>query len=149
MSDDLWHEARQRVFAQVGWEEHTTSGGEGGVVDPVEWDPGPIVHLDATFDCRYAGQSHELNVRHPRRFHREHRLRNGYERPDHPVEVVAVRARAWIDSPVQTADLPIPERRGALGPAVIAEPDCTIWVPDGWSAEPGAAGALVLRRWNR
>ncbi len=149
MSDDLWHEARQRVFAQVGWEEHTTSGSEGGVVDPVERDLGPIVHLDATFDCRYAGQSHELSVRHPRRFHREHRLRNGYERPDHPVEVVAVRARAWIDSPVLTADLPIPERRGALGPAVIAEPDCTIWVPDGWSAEPGAAGALVLRRWNR
>jgi hypothetical protein len=28
----------------------------------------------------------------------------------------------------------------------IAEPDCTIWLPEGWAAEPGAAGALVLRR---
>jgi N-methylhydantoinase A/oxoprolinase/acetone carboxylase beta subunit len=104
------------------------------------------VHVDAGFDCRYAGQSHELTVRHPGRFHREHRLRNGYDRPGHPVEVVAVRARAWIESPVGPDDLPTPERAGAVGPAVIAEDDCTIWVPEGWVAEPGAAGALVLRR---
>jgi hypothetical protein len=32
---------------------------------------------------------------------------------------------------------------------VIAEEDCTIWVPEGWTAEPGAVGALVLRRWDR
>jgi len=29
---------------------------------------------------------------------------------------------------------------------VLAEPDCTVWVADGWQAHPGAAGALVLRR---
>jgi hypothetical protein len=115
-------------------------------MDQFDLDGLAIVHLDATFDCRYAGQSHELNVRHPRRFHREHRLRNGYERRDHPVEVVAVRARAWVESPVTIADLPVPDRSGADGPAVIAEADCTIWVPQGWSAEPGAAGTLVLRR---
>ena len=39
-----------------------------------------------------------------------------------------------------------PVRAGAVGPTVVAEPDCTIWVPAGWVAEPGAAGALVLRR---
>ena len=139
LSDQLWNEARERLLRQVGYEP-----GSGD-----DLPPHVIVHLDATFDCRYAGQSHELNVRHPRRFHREHRLRNGYERADHPVEVVAVRARAWVESPVTMADLPSPERRGAHGPAVIAEPDCTIWVPDGWTAEPGAAGALVLRRWQR
>jgi N-methylhydantoinase A/oxoprolinase/acetone carboxylase beta subunit len=155
LSDELWNEARQRLLAQVGWEETAavseviSDAGRGEVRSVHQADPGPIVHLDATFDCRYAGQSHELNVRHPRRFHREHRLRNGYERPDHPVEVVAVRARAWIDSPVRPSDLPTPERRGAHGPAVIAEADCTIWVPEGWTAEPGAAGALVLRRWDR
>ena len=60
-----------------------------------------------------------------------------------------MRARAWVDSPVGVNDLPVPDRRGAHGPAVIAEDDCTIWVPEGWSAEPGAAGALVLRRWDR
>jgi N-methylhydantoinase A/oxoprolinase/acetone carboxylase beta subunit len=132
LSDDLWNEARDRIYRQLGVDHDDL--------------PHEMVHLDATFDCRYAGQSHELNVRHPRRFHREHRLRNGYERKDHPVEVVAVRARAWVDSPVRVADLPVPDRSGAAGPAVIAEPDCTIWVPEGWTAEPGAAGALVLRR---
>ncbi|MCD9623417.1 hydantoinase/oxoprolinase family protein [Rhabdothermincola salaria] len=104
------------------------------------------VHSDVAFDCRYAGQSHELAVRHPGRFHREHRLRNGYERPEHPVEVIAVRVKAWIESPVGVDDLPAPDRVGAVGPAVLAEEDCTIWVPDGWVAELGAAGALVLRR---
>ncbi len=154
MSDELWNEARERLLRQVGYEptsgptvEHLDLGVEGTVsrISGPEL-PHVVVHLDATFDCRYAGQSHELNVRHPGRFHREHRLRNGYARPDHPVEVVAVRARAWVDSPVRPDDLPAPERRGAVGPAVLAEPDCTIWVPDGWTAEPGAVGALVLRR---
>jgi hypothetical protein len=28
----------------------------------------------------------------------------------------------------------------------VAEPDCTVWVPDGWHAEPGPLGAWVLRR---
>jgi N-methylhydantoinase A/oxoprolinase/acetone carboxylase beta subunit len=164
LSDELWNEAREQVFQQMGGQlvrregqvtvELTEIEGVRAVQklsgSAVEWlfDSGevPVVQLDATFDCRYAGQSHELNVRSPLRFHREHRLRNGYERRDHPVEVVAVRARAWVESPVRMADLPTPERSGAVGPAVIAEPDCTIWVPEGWVAEVGAAGALVLRR---
>jgi len=135
MSDELWNEARDRMFSQLGPGRHADAD-----------LPHEIVRLDATFDCRYAGQSHELSVRHPGRFHREHRLRNGYARPDHPVEVVAVRARAWVDSPVAIDDLPAPDRSGAAGPAVIAEQDCTIWVPPGWVAEPGVGGALVLMR---
>jgi N-methylhydantoinase A/oxoprolinase/acetone carboxylase beta subunit len=165
LSDELWHEARELLLRQLGavlvQPEPTVTeldipGVEGGGVMGMSvaapyWslpsgEPLPPVQLDATFDCRYAGQSHELNVRSPLRFHREHRLRNGYERRDHPVEVVAVRARAWVESPVRMADLPDVDRAGAVGPAVIAEPDCTIWVPEGWLAEPGAAGALVLRR---
>jgi N-methylhydantoinase A/oxoprolinase/acetone carboxylase beta subunit len=160
MSDELWNEARDRMFSLLDPHEGTSGAtvvealdfgveGQGHRVSRPEEPPHEIVRLDATFDCRYAGQSHELNVRHPRRFHREHRLRNGYARPDHPVEVVAVRARAWVDSPVSVGALPAPERRGAHGPAVIAEQDCTIWVPEGWTAEPGAAGSLVLRRWDR
>jgi hypothetical protein len=51
---------------------------------------------------------------------------------------------------VDVEDLPAVERAlpgGRLpGPAVLAEPDCTIWVADGWVATPGAAGAVVLRR---
>jgi N-methylhydantoinase A/oxoprolinase/acetone carboxylase beta subunit len=97
-------------------------------------------------DCRYAGQSHELTVASPADFHAEHRRRNGTERPGDPVEVVALRARASVPSPVAVLDLPVGPRPGGTGPHVIAEPDCTIWVPPGWTAAVGDAGALVLRR---
>jgi N-methylhydantoinase A/oxoprolinase/acetone carboxylase beta subunit len=99
-----------------------------------------------TFDGRYAGQSHELTVASIEAFHALHARRNGYSRPDDPVEVVALRARATIASPVAVDDLPVPERRAVVGPAVVAEADCTTWVPDGWRADLGEAGALVLRR---
>jgi N-methylhydantoinase A/oxoprolinase/acetone carboxylase beta subunit len=98
-------------------------------------------------DVRYAGQSHELTVARIDDFHAEHAKRNGYARPDAPLEVVAVRASASLPTPgVSPLDLPLVERAGASGPAVLAEPDCTIWVPGGWTARPGAAGALVLER---
>ena len=32
------------------------------------------------------------------------------------------------------------------GPGVVAEPDCTVWVPSGWRADPGPLGAWILRR---
>jgi len=97
-------------------------------------------------DCRYAGQSHELTVDSVADFHDHHARRNGYARPGDPVEVIAIRARAASPSPIAVTDLPAPERSAVTGPAVIAEADCTTWVPPGWHAEPGAAGALVLRR---
>jgi len=99
-----------------------------------------------SFDCRYLGQSHELTVSGIDGFHREHERRNGYVRADSPVEVIAVRAEARVASPVAIDDLPPVPRSAAVGPAVIAEPDCTIWVPAGWRADPGRAGALVLTR---
>ena len=83
-------------------------------------------------------------------FHAEHELRNGFARPDAGVEVVAVRATSLRQPALQLTDLPVPEHRASfepvVGPQVIAEPDCTIWLAEGWRAEPGAAGALVLRR---
>jgi N-methylhydantoinase A/oxoprolinase/acetone carboxylase beta subunit len=97
-------------------------------------------------DCRYAGQSHELTVGSVADFHAEHRRRNGYARPEAPVEVVAVRARAHLDAPIAVTDLPPVSRAAAEGPTTIAEPDCTIHLPDGWHAEPGEAGVLVVRR---
>jgi N-methylhydantoinase A/oxoprolinase/acetone carboxylase beta subunit len=97
-------------------------------------------------DCRYAGQSHELTVASVAAFHEAHRLRNGFSRPDAPVEVVAIRATATVPSGFDLADLPSSPRPSAEGPTAIPEPDCTIWLPEGWVAEPGAAGALVLRR---
>jgi N-methylhydantoinase A/oxoprolinase/acetone carboxylase beta subunit len=104
--------------------------------------------VETAVDCRYRGQSHELTVPSVDEFHDEHRRRNGYARPDEPVEVVALRAVASRAPTVAADELPAVVRlEGEVrGPAVIAEPDCTIWVADGWTARAGAAGALVMRR---
>ncbi|HEX4901853.1 MAG TPA: hydantoinase/oxoprolinase family protein, partial [Acidimicrobiales bacterium] len=106
-----------------------------------------------SMDCRYAGQSHELTVGHVEGFHMEHQLRNGFARPDAPVEVVAVRATLTQPPVLDVADLPVPAHRASfeaiVGPTVIAEPDCTIWLAEGWRAEAGPTGALVLRRVDR
>jgi N-methylhydantoinase A/oxoprolinase/acetone carboxylase beta subunit len=107
---------------------------------------GAYATATSTFDGRYAGQGHELTVESVAAFHALHARRNGYSRPDDAVEAVALRGRATIASPVAVADLPVPERRALVGPTVVAEADCTTWVPDGWRAEVGAAGALVMRR---
>jgi N-methylhydantoinase A/oxoprolinase/acetone carboxylase beta subunit len=106
----------------------------------------PTATTERRVDCRYAGQSHELTVASVGAFEDEHQRRNGYTRPGHPVEVVALRAAAWVDAPVSVIDLPVPNRAAADGPTVIAEADCTIWLPEGWRATLGEAGALVLRR---
>jgi N-methylhydantoinase A/oxoprolinase/acetone carboxylase beta subunit len=103
---------------------------------------GPVT-CEVAFDCRYEGQSHELRVPGLDTFTEHHRRRNGYERPS-PVEVVAVRAVARRPAPLEVTDLPGVERETARGPAVIAEADCTIWVPEGWVARVGEAGALLL-----
>ena len=150
-ADELQQEANSWAVRNLGDRTgsfgFTSTGGE-FVPDPGVPGAGEAVTWLTTtrFDCRYAGQSHELSVSHPSKFHAEHHRRNGYARRGHPIEVVAVRARAALPSPVTPADLPTPERSGAVGPAVIAEPDCTIWVPEGWAAEPRAGGALVLHR---
>ncbi len=99
--------------------------------------------ITTSFDCRYSGQSHEIQVPSPELFHRQHHQQNGYSRPDTPVEITAVRcvARASLEVP-----LPDVEREVVAGPAVITEADTTIWVGEGWRSELGRAGSLVLRR---
>jgi N-methylhydantoinase A/oxoprolinase/acetone carboxylase beta subunit len=108
------------------------------------------IDVTTALDCRYRGQSHELTVADVHAFHEEHRRRNGYGRPDDPFEVVALRATATRPPVVDGRSLPAPDRMAdgeeVVGPAVIAEPDCTVWVPEGWVARPGRAGALLLER---
>ncbi|MDP9006958.1 MAG: hydantoinase/oxoprolinase family protein, partial [Actinomycetota bacterium] len=105
------------------------------------------VEVETALDCRYAGQSHELTVSTLADFAVEHRRRNGFDRPEAPVEVVALRARAIRPAPLEVTELPPPpERRPAEGPTVVSEPDCTIWVAEGWRADPGPVGALLLTR---
>jgi N-methylhydantoinase A/oxoprolinase/acetone carboxylase beta subunit len=107
------------------------------------------VEVATAVDCRYRGQSHELTVASVAAFPAEHERRNGYAPRGQAVEVIALRATA-TRAPAVDADAlpPVPPRldRARQGPAVLAEPDCTVWIPEGWVAEPGAAGALVLRR---
>jgi N-methylhydantoinase A/oxoprolinase/acetone carboxylase beta subunit len=102
--------------------------------------------IETAVDCRYVGQSHEITVPAPDDFPREHERRNGHARPGAPIEVVAVRARARAAAPLGVADLPAVDRMRVCGPAVVAEPDCTVWVPEGWVATPRALGAWVLER---
>jgi N-methylhydantoinase A/oxoprolinase/acetone carboxylase beta subunit len=102
--------------------------------------------ITTALDCRYAGQSHELTMPTIDDFPAEHRRRNGYVRPGATVEVVALRARARRPAPLSYDDLgPGGDRTPAGGPTVLAEPDCTVWVPDGWTAEVGGGGAWILR----
>ena len=100
---------------------------------------------DATvaFDCRYEGQSYELPVSRPEDFHAEHEQQNGYRREDAPVEITAIRCVARAMRNVVLPDL---EREQAVGPAVVSEPDTTIWIPEGWESKMGAEGSLVIQR---
>jgi N-methylhydantoinase A/oxoprolinase/acetone carboxylase beta subunit len=107
---------------------------------------GDDVEVSHALDCRYRGQSHELTVESVEDFPEEHRRRNGYARPEAPVEVVALRARARRPAALEPVDLPAPERERVVGPAVAVEVDCTVWVAEGWIAEPGPAGAWVITR---
>jgi N-methylhydantoinase B/oxoprolinase/acetone carboxylase alpha subunit/N-methylhydantoinase A/oxoprolinase/acetone carboxylase beta subunit len=106
----------------------------------------PDIEVEYALDCRYRGQSHELTVPSIEEFHAEHERRNGYSRPEAPVEVVALRARARRPAPLDPEGLPLVERRRCEGPTVAIEADCTVWIPEGWVAEPGALGAWILTR---
>jgi len=105
--------------------------------------------VETALDCRYEGQSHELTVPAVDDFPAEHERRNGFARPGIPIEVVALRARATRDAPLRADELPPVERPTVRGPRVVAEPDCTVWVPDGWTATPGPLGAWLVRRDGR
>jgi N-methylhydantoinase A/oxoprolinase/acetone carboxylase beta subunit len=107
---------------------------------------GPGAVVETALDCRYAGQSHELTVPDVTDFAAEHQRRNGYVRPDVAIEVVTCRARSTLAAPLRAEDLPAPTRPTVRGPQVVAEPDCTVWVPDGWTARPGPLGAWLLQR---
>jgi len=113
----------------------------------VTFEDATTVAVELSLDCRYEGQSHELTVPGLAAFEEEHRRRNGFARPGAEVEVTALRAAARLPSPTEPGQLPASGRReAARGPAVLAEPDCTVWVPDGWSAEVGKGGSWILRR---
>jgi N-methylhydantoinase A/oxoprolinase/acetone carboxylase beta subunit len=109
----------------------------------------PDARVTTGVDCRYRGQSHELTVPSIDAFDDAHRRRNGYARPGAAVEVVAIRATARVPAALTPADLgPPPARREGTpsGPVVLAEADCTVWLPDGWHASVAPDGSWVLTR---
>ena len=126
--------------------DHDVTSALAALCDDVVSRVGGDAEVTTALDCRYVGQSHELTVAAVGDFHAEHERRNGFARPEVPVEIVALRARATQPEPIDIASLPAPVRSTIVGPAVVAEPDCTMWVPDGWRAEPAALGAWVVRR---
>lgn len=140
---------RRRELVKT-WATRASAAGLDGALDALARDASGAVggaELVETFvDCRYAGQSHELTVRRPADFPAEHERRNGYARPGAPVEVVAIRARASRAAPLTVEQLSAVARPRVEGPDVVIEPDCTVWVPDGWVAEPAALGAWVMVR---
>jgi N-methylhydantoinase A/oxoprolinase/acetone carboxylase beta subunit len=62
------------------------------------------------------------------------------------MEVVALRARVSRAAPLAVDDLPAVDRAPVTGPAVVAEADCTVWIPAGWQGRVGPTGAWVLER---
>lgn len=115
--------------------------------------------VSAYADVRYRGQSHETSVpyrpgegweRLAERFHRAHRQRNGFDRPDDPIEVVTVRAEAVGSPALRWDDLPAPRpegesfrgRREVLTPAGRAE--ATVWWRPGLAPGAEVRGPAVI-----
>jgi N-methylhydantoinase A/oxoprolinase/acetone carboxylase beta subunit len=109
---------------------------------------------EATWDARYAGQSHELSLRDvaPRAgalraaFADAHQERYGYRDDDAEIELVTVRtARVEAGPPVRWETGA--DAAGAVtGPAVVALPEATLVVPEGWRGATDATGTVVLER---
>jgi len=142
-------QGRERVRSRGGaLDDHAGLEADAAdLADTTRRSVGDDAVVEMRFDCRYPGQSHELTVASPDAFHAEHERRNGYARPEAPVEVVAIRARAHRPAVMEAGALPPPQRvASALGPCVLTEPDCTVWVGDGWRAELHPSGSWILRR---
>jgi N-methylhydantoinase A/oxoprolinase/acetone carboxylase beta subunit len=138
--------APQQTDVVHSWPDPLDHAGAAAALDAMAREAGAATDVVTAVDCRYAGQSHELTVPSVDDLPREHERRNGYARPGAPIEVVALRVSARTPSPVRVEDLPLPGgRASAVGPAVLAEPDCTVWVPEGWTAEVGGGGAWILQ----
>jgi len=142
--------------------------------------------VETVVDVRYLGQAHETPVPFGEgeswddladRFHRLHRQRNGFSRPEDAIEVVTVRAVAtgtpaarWEQLPghIPTGGDPYRGTREVVvdgdivdaaiwwrpdmepgqrisGPAVIEEPESTIFVGADERAELTESGALVIQ----
>jgi len=130
----------------------------------------------AAADLRYAGQSFELLIpfEDPAEladaFHREHERRYGHADPEHPIELVTLRAAAVrpgaevalagggevargrrrvrlggadVDAEILTGT-GLPAGAEVRGPAVVEFPETTCLVPPGWAGTADEHGILRL-----
>ena len=132
-------------------------------------------------DVRYPGQSHETQIpvdiddtweTMAERFHATHRIRNGFARPEQPIELVTLRAAAVSHPAVEWTSLAfeiaggepllgersdsegrsikrwwrpfLPPGREIVGPAVIEEPESTTWIGQGERAVVLEDGTLEV-----
>ncbi|HEU4977581.1 MAG TPA: hydantoinase/oxoprolinase family protein [Solirubrobacteraceae bacterium] len=109
---------------------------------------------EAAYDVRYRGQAFELTVRGVppdpgavrAAFEAAHEERYGYADPEAEIELVAVRETVrerGADVALRAAGDEAPR---IAGPAVVALPEATLLVPEGWSGGPDETGTIVLER---
>ncbi len=169
VSSDLPARKLQSVFRELEQDA-------GAAFRREQW-PG-TVRFTRSVDVRYRGQGYELSVPFTAallsRFHQEHQRRYGYSHPGREVELVTLRLRAAIPTPMppskvraeaklnqaattarvfvggKFAPARIYDRaslqtgRGHTGPAVITEYSATTLVPPGMRFRVDRAGNLVV-----
>ena len=107
---------------------------------------------DAAYDVRYRGQSFELTVRDvdadPQAvrdaFEAIHEDRYGYKDPEGEIEVVTIRERH--SEPGPEVEFAGDEAEDVEGPTVVALPEATLVVPEGWRGSTDETGTIVLTR---
>ncbi|HTK95268.1 MAG TPA: hydantoinase/oxoprolinase family protein [Terriglobales bacterium] len=137
-----------------------------------------VPRLERSVDVRYRGQGFELNVMLSPRlladFHAQHQQRYGYCNPGREVELVTLRLRATLPSPVKAPRALVARPRSARaararvvfdgraqqativareslaagralrGPAIVTEYSATTVVPPGFTVRADRAGNLVI-----
>jgi N-methylhydantoinase A/oxoprolinase/acetone carboxylase beta subunit len=109
---------------------------------------------EVTWDARYAGQSHELALRDvpPRAdalreaFAAAHEERYGYRDDAAEIELVTVRTARVQAGPEVAWETERPEDDAIAGPTVVALPEATLVVPEGWHGRTDATGTVILER---
>ena len=123
----------------------------GGAVQKSNAD-GDLATVEIRAELRFRGQSFELSVvpaeddaTTESAFREEHLRVFGYV-VDSPIDWVTLRVRALgQESPSLPVGTPMLDDV-VIGPAVIRDPACTIWVAAGWQASPEPSGGVVLHR---
>jgi N-methylhydantoinase A/oxoprolinase/acetone carboxylase beta subunit len=113
---------------------------------------------EVAWDARYRGQSFELTLRDvapdpqaiAEAFATAHEERYGYRDPDGEVEIVTVRRTDREPGPDIDWSAPRDAVEGDLrGPRVVALPEATLVIPEGWTGDVDDAGTILLERVER